>query len=439
MSEPLPEPHSHETEQAVLAVVLLDPARLEDVTLEPADFYDARHRAIFEAYRELAANDDRIDLRTVQAHLEAKGEDVGGIAYLAQLDDALPEPSGLTFYVEVIRERSRRRRLTKLARGLLAQAPRSETDVEELTARTRRELELLEEVVTGTVEAADLVDRVLRDVERRRAEHELTGDPVLGLRTGLGSLDRLLGGLDRGLYLLAGAPGVGKTSLALQTALHVAAHEGVPVIYLSFENAATGLLLNILAARAGVSSQDVRRGYIAADSIREAAEQLGPALERLVLLDGDGRWTVGQLRATARRAMEAHGARRCLVVVDYLQLWAKVALEYRGVSEVRGKVDALAGDLLDLARRLDSPVLALSSQSRASGYSSSNLDTLKESGDLEYSADAALFLTEAEDGAATPPARSVHLTVRKHRHGPTGQVGLVFRPDLGTLRELAPA
>ena len=48
-----------------------------------------------------------------------------------------------------------------------------------------------------------------------------------------------------------------------------------------------------------------------------------------------------------------------------------------------------------------------------------------------------LFLTEAQERMATPPARAVELTVAKNRHGDTGKVGLIFRPDLGTMREEA--
>jgi replicative DNA helicase len=47
------------------------------------------------------------------------------------------------------------------------------------------------------------------------------------------------------------------------------------------------------------------------------------------------------------------------------------------------------------------------------------------------------FLTEAQERMATPPTRAVELTVAKNRHGDTGKVGLVFRPDLGSMREEA--
>ena len=101
----------------------------------------------------------------------------------------------------------------------------------------------------------------------------------------------------------------------------------------------------------------------------------------------------------------------------------------------------LGGLLRELALGLHSPVLALASQNRSAGNygtgkGSAALDSLKESGDLEYAADVVVFLTGA-GRLATPPARAVELTVAKNRHGDTGKVGLIFRPDLGTMREEA--
>ena len=103
-----------------------------------------------------------------------------------------------------------------------------------------------------------------------------------------------------------------------------------------------------------------------------------------------------------------------------------------------------SGLLRELALGLHSPVLALASQNRSAGNygngkGSAALDSLKESGDLEYAADVVLFLTEAQERCATPPARAVELTVAKNRQGDTGKLSLIFRPDLGTMREEARA
>jgi replicative DNA helicase len=213
-------------------------------------------------------------------------------------------------------------------------------------------------------------------------------------------------------------------------------------VIVTFEHAPANLTLKLLCARAGVNPRDVQRGYADLAKLRSAAEAWQPVAERLAVVEGSSQLTVAQVRAQARRAMRQHQSERCLVVVDYLQLWAKVAQDLRGNFSVRERVDMLGGWLRELALGLRSPVLALASQNRSAGHygngkGTAALDSLKESGDLEYAADVVLFLTEASDRGATPPARAMELTVAKNRHGETGKLTLIFRPDLGTLREEA--
>jgi len=235
--------------------------------------------------------------------------------------------------------------------------------------------------------ASALPPQVLADAEARRLQQETTGSAVLGVPTGLAQLDSLLGGLNEGLYLLAGAPGMGKTTLALQVA--AAATEEVPVVVVTFEHAPANLTLKLLCARAGVNLRDVQRGYADLAKLRSAAETWEPVAQRLAVVKGSSQLTVAQVRAQARRAMRQHHAERCLVVVDYLQLWAKVSEDLRGNFSVRERVDMLGGLLRELALGLHSP------------------------------------------------ARAVELTVAKNCHGDPGKVGLIFRPDLGTMREEA--
>jgi replicative DNA helicase len=176
--------------------------------------------------------------------------------------------------------------------------------------------------------------------------------------------------------------------------------------------------------------------------LRRAAEQWQSLAGRLAFIEGSGQLTVAQVRAKALHAMRRHRATQCLVIVDYLQLWPKAAHELRGFASVRERVETLGAELRQLAMRLESPVLALASQNRAHGeYSNGGgkaaLDSLKESGDLEYQADVVLFLTDNKQRSAMPPARVVDLTLAKHRQGDIGKVELIFRPDIGILREVS--
>ena len=213
------------------------------------------------------------------------------------------------------------RRLLAAAQERLAQALFDETTpatdlltlLEEETLRVQTTLRSTD---AGRLQwASTLLPQVLADAEARRLQRETTGSAVLGVPTGLTHLDHLLGGFTEGLYLLAGAPGMGKTTLALQLA--AAATADVPVVVVTFEHASANLTLKLLCMRAGINPRDVQRGYADVAKLRTAAEAWQPVAQRLAVVEGSSQLTVGQVRAQARRAMRQHQSERCLVVVDF--------------------------------------------------------------------------------------------------------------------------
>jgi replicative DNA helicase len=282
---------------------------------------------------------------------------------------------------------------------------------------------------------SDLLAGVLEMARLRRQERNETGKNYLGLETGLKKLDQMLNGLGQGLHVLAAGPGVGKTTLALQWGLECA-RAGVAVVYVSYENSPQNLALKLLAGAAGVAASDIERGYGDSAALEATAEKLRPVLERMVILEGNGNLSVSQIQGRVKQAQNESGRGDVFVVVDYLQR----AAHQKGYDQLRHSVSSLAGELREMANRTGGAVLAISSQNRAGGdygkgVGAANLDSLKESGDLEYSADTAMFLTADGEGKATPPARAMKLVVLKNRFGATGVVPLIFRPDLGIYRE----
>lgn len=305
------------------------------------------------------------------------------------------------------------------------------TNLEESLARVQQ---AVKELRAGQVLALpDLLPQVLSDVAARRQAVKEQGTAAVGLPTGIPKLDKLLGGLQTGLHLLAAEPGQGKTTFTLQVASHVV-RAGYPVLFLSFEEPLPRVVLKVLCAMAGLEPKKFADGYGDPQQLERAAKEHAPALAALYLMEGSIRLTVSQVRAKALQVLTRRKAKRCLIVIDYLQRWAACRREY---AEFRHLVSGLVTELRELSLRLDSPIMVISSQNRP-GQGTANLTSLKESGDLEYAADTVLFLVEAAPKRTpTPPARAVDLVIEKNRYGDKGRVELIFRPDVGVFREEA--
>jgi len=289
-----------------------------------------------------------------------------------------------------------------------------------------------------------LVVEVLAKARENRQHYLDTGKPRMGIKTGIPGFDELTGGLKQAVYLVAAGPSVGKTTTVAQIAAKVAG-DGVPVVYATFENSSENLTLKMVCARAGVDTRKVERGTTDDAPLHEAAVQLEPAFERMAFLDGTSALTTSHIRANALRLMRRFGTEKCLVVVDYLQLYAKASAEMRSLTSVRERVEAIAAQLQELSKSLNNPVVAIASLKRdATGYGgdgtkSPGLDALKESGDLEYSADVVTFLTRdtkrTEEKGMSEPTSAINWFVEKSRNDRRGKVEMIFYADKGQVRE----
>lgn len=285
---------------------------------------------------------------------------------------------------------------------------------------------------TGSIldieEGLALVFKTAHDVAEARKLH---GAACVGIPTPWPRLNKILGGWRPGLHLLAAEPGRGKTTLALQAATEAARHN-FPALFVTFEEAPARLLLKATCAGAGLRTKDFEEGTGDLHKLDEALCKAETDFARLRLVQGTMKTETAYILNLARRLQEETGS-RCLVVIDYLQRWAAGRHDF---SDFRHVVSGLVSELRDAALALDSPFLVISSQNRP-GQGTSSLVSLKESGDLEYSCDTALFLVEDERRPAEPPALAVKLEVKKNRFGPCGGMELIFRPDVGTFREVA--
>lgn len=259
--------------------------------------------------------------------------------------------------------------------------------------------------------------------------------------TSLAGLDNILGGglESQRLMVLLGAPGGGKTTLANQIAVH-AADSGRPVLYVTSEDLPFTLLAKTLARQGQVPYTSVLKGY---EDYRGNIEQAlqsyreSKAATRLRYLDATMGTTLSTVRACAQSHFEAFkDGGSGILVIDYLQRLARSLASYRsGNTDLRLAVTSMAEELRAIATELDCCVIALAAQHRASGYGASKnaLASAKESGDIEYTADVIMAITEdTERTMLNSWLQPRILRVDKNRQGPSGDdciLNLDWYPD----------
>jgi replicative DNA helicase len=439
-------PHSVEAERAMLAAALLSPDVLPAVAgrLALDDFYLERHRLIYAAMVELRESGAGIDLRTLQARLEHAGawERSGGMAYLAALDLDLPDLGSVDRYVELVKERSVRRRLIASLGSVVGDAfdgrgvdaaealSRAETAVRELGAEaSRRTLTPLTELFEETT---------------ARLEERATGE-LLGIPSGFPDWDRLSEGLVAGqLVVVAGRPGMGKTSLALDVARHVAIRRALPVAVFSLEMSRLELTQRILAAESGLPFADLRAARLDERDWSKLYHTMKRADGAPLFIDDSAAPSAAEIASKARSLKARRGL--ALVVVDYLQLLREPV--GRGGRERAGRsgyesrqqeVAALSRAFKVLAKELEVPVIVLSQLSRKPEERTRDhrpvLADLRESGAIEQDADMVCFVYREELYKKDDPGVRglAELIVDKNRNGPTGTVELVFLGERATF------
>ena len=430
-------PHSEESERAVLAAILLDPRTLAIVSgrLRPEDFYFEKHQTLFTTMIELGDERVEVDLRTLQAKLEHHGvlERVGGLAYLASLDLDLPDLGRIDAYVEIVKERSVRRRLIEASGTIIRDCLDGGLEAREALGKAEASiLGLGEEAVQrGFVSLGEVFHNTLEDLEER------PGSTLIGVPTGFIDFDRKTHGLNRGnLIVIAGRPGMGKTSFALNVAQHVAIREKRPVAIFSLEMSQQELALRILCSEADVPFSRLRSGHLSQQQWGRIIQTVRQTSDAPFYIDDSPNPSLLEVASKARRLKAEKGLE--VLILDYLQL-----MQAGGRYENRNlEIAAISRGLKQLAKELDLPVIALSQLSRQPERRGSDhrpqLADLRESGSIEQDADLVAFIYR--DELYNPDDEEVRglaeVILSKHRNGETGTIELVFLGEITSFRNL---
>jgi replicative DNA helicase len=430
-------PYAPEAEISVLGGMLIsgDAVAKAMEIVNDTMFYREANRRVFRGMQRLFQQGQVVDPVTLAEELQKNDEldGVGGMAYIAELMDAVPTAANIEYHARIVRERALVRKLIEASTSIV----RDSYDIGERTVE-----ELLDEAEQKIFQVAQSHDRegfvwikkILYPTFEKIEQLQAAKGGITGVSTGFYSLDEMTGGFQKGdLVIVAARPSMGKTALVTGIALHAAIAHQVPVAVFSLEMSKEQLVQRMLCSEALVDLGRLMRGRLMDDDYVRLAQAAGHLNTAPIWIDDSGSLSVLETRAKARR-LKADQPELGLIIIDYIQL-----MHAGGNAENRQQeVSAISRGLKGLAKELGVPILALSQLSRAPEQRSDHrpqLSDLRESGSLEQDADLVMFLYRPE--YYLPPLEAqekgvqgkAELIIGKQRNGPTGTVDLFFRKE----------
>lgn len=458
-------PQDLDAEAAVLSAMLLSSEAFDEVQeiLQPSHFYSDANRFIYEAVLDLGRNNQPIDWVSVASWLRARNrlEQIGGTPYLAQLTDSTPAVAHVAAHAVTVREYARLRQLISTCQKFAAEGYGEVEDVQKFVDDAEQSIFDIARVTRGNSvvplrEAIHMAFELLSAAAKR-------GEAITGMPSGFTELDKRCAGLHPGdLYIVAGRPGMGKTSFVLNLAVKVAQPRmtvdamgqeeerlGYGVAFFSLEMPREQLASRLLASEARVDVSKIRSGQILAEDwnkLTEAAAMLGrtplwlddtPAISLL-----DLRAKIRRLKAEIQRN-RGDGPRAeqlGVVIIDYLQLMSG----RRDAGSREQEISEISRGLKQLAKEMRVAVIALSQLNRSVETRNAKdkrpqLSDLRESGAIEQDADTIMFIYRDEYYFEDSPDQGIaEVIVAKQRNGPTGKVRVRFESAYTRFDNLAP-
>ena len=440
MTDNLP-PQNIEAEQAVLGAIFLNTDALADAMeyVEADDFYRRAHQILFQAMVDLNNDGEAIDVLTVQNYLTTNNQldDVGGVAYIAELATSVPTAANAGYYAKIVEEKSMLRRLISTATNIITQANNGDDDVPSLLDSAERQIMDVSERRnrSGFREIKDVLNETLSDIDRLSQQSE----DITGLPTGYREFDKMTAGLQPdNLIILAARPAVGKTAFALNIAQNVATSTDTSVAIFSLELSAESLVNRMLCAEGSINANHLRTGQLDEGEWQNLIVAMGALSNTSIFIDDTPGIKMAEIRAKCRRLAKEKG-NLGLVVIDYLQL-----IEGSNKESRQQEVSEISRQLKKLAKELSVPILALSQLSRGVEQRQDKrpvLSDIRESGSIEQDADIVAFLyrddyyergesksedDEDDQDSLNQDVGEVELIIEKNRAGARGTVKLLF-------------
>lgn len=433
-------PQNVEAEASLLGAILIDSDALIKVadTITPQDFYDPRHKHIYDAIARLYERREAIDVLTLADQLKNSGvlDVIGGASYLTELTNFVPTAAHVEQYADIVAQKAVRRRLIAASQGMVDLGYDESKDLKGLIEEAESKLfEVSEQHVKQSIVS---LETILSESFDRLDDLHKDKKKIRGVPTGYKDLDGMLAGLQRSdLFILAARPSMGKTAFVLNLAHNVAVQAKESVLIFSLEMSKEQLVDRLLAMESGVDAWALRTGNLNDSDFEKLGHAMGTLSEAKIFIDDTPGITVSDMRTKARR--EAHQRPLGLIIVDYLQLMSGGG-KFGGDGNRVQEISEISRGLKGVARELNVPLIALSQLSRSVESRTPQipqLSDLRESGSIEQDADVVAFLyREDYYNPETDRKNIMDVLIKKHRNGPVGGVELYFERDKQLIRSL---
>ncbi len=435
-------PQDVAAEQGVLGGMLLSKDAIADVIeiLKSHDFYRPIHSTIFDVVLDLYGRAEPADALTVSAALADSGDlqRIGGVPYLHTLIESVPTAANAAYYARIVSERAILRRVveagTKIVQLGYGAGGNGGRDVDDIVDLAQQAIyDVTENRVSEDFAAlGDMLQPTLDEIEAVGA----AGGGMSGVPTGFSDLDRLLNGLSPGqLIIVAGRPGLGKSTASMDFARNAAIRHNCASAIFSLEMSKIEMVMRLLSAEARVPLHVLRSGQLTDDDWSKLARRMGEISEAPIFVDDTPNMNLMEIRAKARRLKQRHNLK--LLVIDYLQLMSSP----KRTESRQQEVSELSRGLKLLAKEIECPVIAVSQLNRGPEQRTDKrpqLSDLRESGSIEQDADVVILLHRDDYyDKESPRAGEADFIVAKHRNGPTDTVTVAAQLHLSRFVDMA--
>lgn len=435
------QPHHIEAEEGLLAACLIDGGRevlseCLEARINPNYFFKTAHQEIFRALLALYQTGDPIDEILLLDYLRKNNleEDVGGIAAIYAIQNRIETPAHARYFSRIVHEKYLLRRLIRTSRETIEACYEKQDDIAAFIEKIEQDIFEIgrDRVTESATTISEALDSAVKNIQGLLSgKHDTTG-----VLSGFRDLDGMTYGFHPGqMIVLAARPSVGKTSLAMNFAEHIALPDGEKtpsgVLVFSLEMTSEDLAMRLICSRSRVDMKRIRDCVVSKQDMEDITAATKELKQAPLWIDDNSNSTIMDIRAKARRLHTKSPLG--LIVIDYLQL-------IRGVDQRiqrEQQIAEISRGVKGMAKELGLPVVVLSQLNRDSERDKRDprLSDLRESGSIEQDADVVMLLHRpkkrdddegVQEGALPGDTEHIKLVIAKQRNGPIGDVDLTF-------------